>query len=396
MSRPAFWAHFFILRQNLIMKFKLGVLLLLAASLKVSAQLDNSKFEQRSTINPADSNSLFLGINTLGFFKNNEYFNDIADGYTLFGYQLNPYLSYNPAPNFKLTAGIYLQKDFGNEGYEEIVPTFSLEYLHGNTKVIFGNLEGSVSHRLIKPLYDFEKVMTDRLENGIQFIVDKDNLFFDGWVDWQHMLYKGENDQEVINGGLSFNYNVLKSDRLSLWVPLQFVVMHRGGQIDTSPAPLQTYTNTAAGFMLKYAGREGAFIESVITDNYYVVHKDFSTERLQPYEDGSGWYFNAGIKSKANVDFLVSYWRGHEFISIAGGQLYPSVSSTIKNPNTIEEERELLIFRFTHNLRVTDQIWLTTRFEPFYDLGNGNFEFSHGFYINYTTDFFLLKKRSHR
>ena len=378
------------------MKFKLGLLLLLAASLQVSAQLDNRKFEQRSKINPADSNSLFLGINTLGFTKNNEYFNDIADGYTLFGYQLNPYLSYNPAPNFKLNAGVYLQKDFGSEGYAEIVPTFSLEYLHGNTKIIFGNLEGSVSHRLIEPLYDFEKVLIDRLENGVQLVVNKDNLFVDGWVDWQNMIYKGDFDQEEVTGGLSFNYNVLGDDRLKLWVPVQFLVMHRGGQIDSTPAPLQTYTNTAVGFTLEYFNKEGSFVESISTDNYYVYHKDFSTERLQAYEDGSGWYLNARASTKANLNVLVSYWYGHEFISIAGGQLYPSVSSTFKSPNTIEEFRQLLIFRFTHDLKITDQIYLTTRFEPLYDLENGKFEFSHGFYINYSADFFLLKKKSHR
>ncbi|MBL6445463.1 hypothetical protein JMN32_04040 [Fulvivirga sp. 29W222] len=378
------------------MKFKLGLLMLLAASLQVKAQLDNRKFEQRSEVVPADSNSLFLGLNSLGFTKNNEYFNDIADGYTLFGYQLNPYLSYNPAPNFKITAGVYLQKDFGRDDYNEIAPVFSLEYVHGDTKVIFGNLEGSVSHRLIEPLYDFEKVLVDRLENGFQLIVDKDNLFVDGWVNWQNMIYKGDFDQEEITGGLSFDYKVLQTDQLSLSVPLQFLVMHRGGQIDSSPAPLQTYTNTAVGFTLEYVNQQGSFVKSIHTDNYYVNHKDFSTERLQVFEDGSGWYLNAGVKTRAKVDFLASYWRGHEFISIAGGQLYPSVSSTFKSPGTVEEVRELLIFRVTHNLKVTDQIWLTTRFEPFYDLGNGNFEFSHGFYINYSTDFLLLKKRSHR
>jgi hypothetical protein len=33
------------------------------------AQLDNSAFEQRMIVEPADSNKLFLGINMLGFAK---------------------------------------------------------------------------------------------------------------------------------------------------------------------------------------------------------------------------------------------------------------------------------------------------------------------------------------
>lgn len=377
------------------MKFILSVLLLVVASLHVSAQLDNRRFEQRSTINPADSNALFFGINTLAFTKNNEYFNDIADGYTLFGYQLNPYFSYNPTPNFKINAGVYMQKDFGADGYVEIAPTFSFKYLHGNAKIIFGNLEGSTSHRLIEPLMDFERLLTNRLENGLQLILEKDNLFLDGWVDWQNMIYKGDFDQEQVTGGLSFNYRLLDTERLDLWVPVQFVVMHRGGQIDSTPAPLQTYTNAALGLTLEHTNDDG-FIRNFRLDNYYVYNKDFSFDRLLPYEDGSGWYLNGSISTTADLDIMVSYWRGHEFISIMGGQLYPSVSSTYKSPNAIEEIRQLLMLRFTHSLKVTDKIYLTTRFEPFYDLENSKFEFSHGFYINYSSDFFLFKKRGHR
>lgn len=378
------------------MKISLALLLLLAASLSVSAQLDNQMFEQRLSVNPEDSSSFFFGVNALGFTKNNEYFNEIADGYTLFGYQLNPYFTYYATPYFRVDAGIYLQKDFGANGYQEIVPTFSFKYLHNGVAIIFGNLEGSISHRLIEPLYDFEKVLIGRQETGMQLLIQNEKLFLDGWVDWENMIYKGDNDQERVTGGLSVNYKLKQSDQLILEVPVQFVVTHVGGQIDSSPKLLQTYINTAAGFGMEYVMSKNNLVQGIKMQNYYVYYKDFSAGLDRPFEDGSGWYANLSLKLKGNVELMGSYWKGHEFISIMGGQLYPSVSSTFKTPFAVEEERELLILRLMHNIKVTDKIYISSRFEPFYDLINEKFEFSHGFYINYSTDFFLTKKERHR
>ena len=378
------------------MKVILSLLLVLAASLHTSAQLDNQIFEQRLPINPADSNALFFGVNTLGFTKNNEYFNDIADGYTLFGYQLNPYLTYYATPHFRIDAGVYLQKDFGANGYQEIVPTFSFKYLHNGVAIIFGNLEGSVSHRLIEPLYDFEKVLIDRQETGVQLLIENERLFLDGWIDWQNMIYKGDDDQERVAAGLSLNYRLKQSSQWNVELPVQFLVTHVGGQIDSSPASLQTYINTAIGAGVTYRLGEKNFVQGIRMENYYVYYKDFSPAIVKVFEDGSGWYANLGIKMKPNLELMASYWRGHEFISIMGGQLYPSVSSTFKSPMAVEEVRELFILRLMHNLKITDRLYISTRVEPFYDLANEKFEFSHGFYINYSADFFLTKKESHR
>jgi hypothetical protein len=129
------------------------------------SQLNNSAFEQRMAIQSADSGKLYLGLNLLGFGKNNEYFDTTVEGYTLMGYQVNPYLSYHVAPNVRLDAGVYAQKDFGNEEYSEVKPTLSLKITNGNLGFVFGTLEGSLNHRLIEPLYDFERVLKNRLEN---------------------------------------------------------------------------------------------------------------------------------------------------------------------------------------------------------------------------------------
>ena len=232
--------------------------------------------------------------------------------------------------------------------------------------------------------------MINRLENGFQLNVINDWLFFDAWLDWQEMLYSGEDNQEQLTGGLSSRYYLMdKNIRLS--IPAQMVVKHIGGQIDTSPLPLQTYVNTAVGLTLDFVRPDHNLISNVRLDSYFVNYTDASGEQLRPFEDGSGFYINAEIKSKIGLEFMMSYWNANEFLSIQGGKLYPSESSSVKYAPLIQEDRELLIFRVFHNMQLADNLTLSTRFEPFLDLINNRFEFSHGFYLNYRADYKLAK-----
>ncbi len=354
------------------------------------SQWDNRLFEDRKEIFPDRANKVYLDIGLLGFTKNNEYFNNIADGYTLFGYQLYPSLTYFPAENVRIDAGIYMQKDFGIRGYNTIAPTLSVKVKRGDLNIIFGNLDGSLNHRLIEPLYDFERVLTDRLETGLQAVLEKERLFLDAWINWETMIYPGDSLQEEISGGISFNYRLMQSGSFQINLPAQTVLYHKGGQIDALDAPLTSLMNNAIGLELKYTANENGIIKTISSKNYFVNYTDFSFEKLQPFENGTGFYLNLDLELKW-FNFLTSYWHGSEFISIKGAPLYQSVSHSFKNPGHIEEQRQLIIFRLMHDLKILDNLYFSTRVEPFIDLQNNTFEFSHGFYVNYTPDFFLFK-----
>ncbi|MEM6524235.1 MAG: hypothetical protein AAF693_10600 [Bacteroidota bacterium] len=359
-------------------------------------QLDNTAFDQLQPILRKDSNAFHIGFNALGFTKNNEYFNDIADGFTLFGFQFNPYFSYQVGERFKFSGGLYLQQDFGNDDFNEIAPTFTAQYTFLNGRVLFGTLGGATSHQLIEPLFDFERVLVNRLENGFQFKIDKPDFFFDLWVDWQNMIYPGDNDQEEVTAGLSFRKKIAEAGDIKFTLPFQALVFHRGGQIDSSPLPLQTYLNAAFGLIIDKPISISSFVRDLRLEGYHVFYGDYSNTLLQTFEDGDGLYLNASVKTSIHLDLMASYWRGNEFISIQGGQLYPSVSSTFKDPDAVEQQRELLIFRFLHTLKIADHIYVSTRFEPHVDLGNGEFEFSHGFYLNYRPQFFVSRLKDRR
>jgi len=215
------------------------------------AQIDNSPFYRYQQVDSSKNGNLYLSLSHLSFNKDNEYFNKIADGYTLFGNQLSPKLVYFPADNVRLEGGIYLQKDFGNNRYSEIAPVLSVKVKYHDLAMVFGTLEGSLNHNLLEPLYDFEKIMLDRLENGLQLLVDKKRFDLDFWLNWENMLYRGDSTQEKVSGGLSIATELYRSDKLYLSIPFQLTAMHLGGQIDASPLPLTTKLNGGGGVKLE-------------------------------------------------------------------------------------------------------------------------------------------------
>lgn len=358
------------------------------------AQLPNEAFEFRRPLVPADSQRVKLGIYMLGFNKNNEYFNKIADGYTLFGFQAVPYLTYQPTKRLRIDAGLLVRKDFGNPAISAVEPLISIRYEQGPFNVVFGTLEGSLNHRLIEPLYDFERVMTDRLEEGLQFLYQKPSTFLDIWINWERMIYRGSPYQEEVSGGFSFNQKLLGNERWKLKLPLQFLAYHKGGQIDRARQPLETFVNAAAGLELRKDWEQG-LLRSLRFQPYAVWYRDFSHELLQPYTEGRGWYVNLAAASK-HFEAMLSYWQGEGYMAIKGGALYQSASSTYRWPEHTEDRRELLILRLMLQMPVARNLEVSTRFEPHYDLVHNKFEFSHGMYLNYKTNFNLFSVRQAR
>lgn len=363
------------------------VVLFLSLSVAAFGQLDNRAFEQRMRVQEADSGKLFLGINFLGFGKNNEYFDTTVEGYTLFGYQLSPYLSYHISKNVRLDAGVYAQKDFGNDDYSEVKPTLSLKVVNRNFNFIFGTLEGSIHHRLIEPLYDFERTLNNRLENGVQILWIKDDLFLDAWVDWQKMIYFNDDEPERFSAGISFNKSIFRKGNFHIDLPLQVLASHQGGQIDVVGNPVITQYNGVAG--LTFESESSGFIKALGLKSYVAAFKTSSDESA--FEDGHGVFINPYISTRIGLTLMGSYWRGDQFLTMQGGQLYPSVTENY--PLRVDEVRELFMLRFLYDLKISDGLILTARAEPFYDTYAEALEYSFGLYLNFSDRFFLLNAK---
>ena len=355
-------------------------------------QLPNRTFMDRDSVESARAGTLAVGLKSMGFTKNNEYFNRIADGYTLYGIQLNPSLLYTLSDNFRLDAGIFIMQDFGNPVLRQILPTFTFRAEYLDAHILFGAIDGHLNHDLIEPLYDFEKTFTDKVEYGTQIMYSGPRLFFDAWVEWETMNYPGDPVQEELYVGLSLNRELYSRNNFSVRLPVQGLVYHKGGAIDASPDPLQTMTNSAVGIeMIKKNTTQ--FLSEWKGSFYYTYFKDFSRTRLLDYKDGEGWYYNVSARLGKDMHIMLSYWSGNEFYSMMGGKLYPSISSSFKKPYFVEPERKLIILRFFHDIHLTKGVTMSTRIEPFYDFQRKKIEFSHGFYLKFRLNEKLWQKQ---
>ncbi|MDF7813219.1 hypothetical protein [Hymenobacter sp. YC55] len=338
---------------------------------------------------PENSGQLRVAVQGFLFSKDNEYFNKINEGKTLYGTQLAPRLVYFPSGNLRLEAGIFLYKDYGTPRLRQVRPLFTAKYQNGPHSLLFGNIEGQLNHGYIEPLFDFERVMLNRLEEGMQYRLQTSRVQLDAWVDWQRQQYRYSNFQEEVAGGLTSEVTAYQDSagwRLGI-VPMQFLAIHHGGQLDTIDTPLQTLFNFATGLRVRRK-LNSKFATAVYLDGYVTHFTDYSFEEVLPYKRGTGLYLNASVDTRLST-VMVSYWSGNGFVAPQGGKLYQSISSTVNNPNYTERQRQLLILRFLKDYHLPGNVTLSTRFEPFYDLQNKQIEFSFGAYLNFNYEFLL-------
>ncbi len=349
--------------------------------------------QQQQFEKTGNAGDLRISLNAFTFFKDNEYFNDIVEGYTLFGTQLNPQLVYYPTKDLRLEAGVFLWKDFGNPVLKQVRPTFRATWTHGNSQFVFGNIKANLNHGYIEPLLDFERVMLKPLEEGLQYRLNTKRVFLDTWVDWLRQEYAGVNYQEQIAGGLSSSFRLTGDNSpVGLYVPFQFTARHMGGQIDTLHMPVQTLFNYAAGLGIRlpirgYSTRH--IFEAVRLDAYGLLFDDhsFSNYRL-PYQSGNGLYLNGTLETRY-VDVMLSYWQGHQFFAPLGGNYYQSIASRYGTPGYTDAERRLLLVRLLRDFRISDAAALTVRVEPVYDFNRSLLDFSFGIYLNFRQEWLL-------
>lgn len=372
------------------------------AALSTQKQADsvNAANKQRvlkeELIHSTETGDLRIGLNSFTFFKDNEYFNKIVDGYTLFGTQLNPQLVYYPTKALRLEAGVFLWKDFGNPVLQQVRPTYRATWTVKNSQFILGNIRPHLSHNYIEPLFNFERVMLRPLEEGLQYRHVGRRLFLDVWVDWQRQQYRHSNYQEEIAGGLSSSYRLSgEGSRWQVTVPLQFTATHHGGQIDTLNKPLQTLFNTATGLELWHP-LGGRARRSFRFGGYVLSFQDNSfTSGQLPFKFGRALYLNTTLETHY-ADLMLSYWQGQRFIAPLGGDLYQSLSRTVSNPEFIDRDRRLLLLRLLRDFRISDAAVLTVRVEPVYDFNARLLDFSFGVYLNFRQEWLLGNVGSRR
>jgi hypothetical protein len=321
-----------------------------------------------------------------GYLKNNEYFGQIVKGYTRIGYQVLPELSYYPLKNLRIGLGGYFQKEFGDESFRYILPVFSIKYQIDSLQIIFGTLEGSLSHRLVEPLVDFEQMINDRIEEGLQIKWNKRSFYLDAWLDWQNSIKIGDPEQEEFIIGLNFRPLVFQRKETTWYLAWQNMVKHWGGQIDNSDMEGGSILASSIGISYYRHYNDRAFLKTIRSDNFYFISK--GSVDVYPLEEnsGRGLYLNLDIGIK-DFNIMASYWFGENFFIPSGGALYQSVARNHSETGYTESTRELLFLRLMWQKQLKGGLSIGIRYEPFYDFQNHNFDDSQGLYLRYTGEF---------
>jgi hypothetical protein len=353
----------------------------------MKAQLNNLTLETFQPIDSTRSKQLSFQFESFSYIKNNEYFLKVADGYTLFGNILSPKIRFQPAPNVQIEGGIFARKDFGNTVFTSVQPIFTVKIQKDSSQFLFGNLEGHLNHRLVEPMLNFERVILNRQETGLQYTKRKKNTFFDSWIDWQKMIYNGSDFKEEIFAGFSWNKKIYTRSNFSFSIPIQLTFQHRGGQTTVDTGQVITNINTAIGLEAEW--RTSGFFQKIRLQNYFVGYRQ--NANYHPFfPDGSGAYINLTAETKV-INVMLSYWNSTGYLSDAGGDLYQSVGRTFDYGKVVERYRNILIIRAMKDWKIMDNLFLTFRFEPYFDFNNKGFEHSESLFLSYRQRFGLGK-----
>lgn len=365
-----FYKRFLLMMNGFLLRLFFCICCFIHIHTYTYAQVNNTTLESNQSFNDSNIKKIQFKFNSLVYIKNNEYFNEIADGYTLIGYYLNPKVAYRLHEKVQIEAGLFLRKEYGSNGLKEIEPTFTVQIKQNDWRFLFGNIEGNISHRMIEPLTSFERLLSQPLEHGFQAKYQRKDTFFDGWLDWQQTTIAGKTNQERIWAGMNYFSKTIVINDIKFQGIAQASIYHRGGQNIQTLLPVRTMINPALGLRIKKTLMKN---QTVTFDNYYVGYFESPLQ-------GTAYYLNTFWQNpKYQVGF--SYWYGSFFNSPFGNDLMMSSSRKFNNDNYYENSRNILIMRLVRDWNITNKVNVSLRIEPYFDFQNRILEHSEGLYL---------------
>jgi hypothetical protein len=378
------------------LRISLAILFTLCLSV-ARAQHISGAMQSINPVNPADSNSISLSYSTLSYFRDYEYFKDnIQTGYTYFGTWHYPRLVLQPVKWLKLEAGALVEKEFGEKVPPPAKVMFSLQFIQKNLRILFGALESNQSHHLIEPLMGYDRIIERPVEEGFQIKFNTKKLESEIWLDWQLRQTVNSNYPEELTGGLSMAYRLTEPGKpWQVKLPLQVIMPHKGGQLDTNHTTVTTVMNSAAGVAAEWnnPGKSGG-LKQVKLESYFAGYQHFHKSNLYPFNKGHGYLVNVLLKSKIDIGFLATYWKGSNYIAPLGAPLYQSISSISGQSNYIKPERNLLFLNLFYDRELFPHFFVDARVSPYIDLDKGFMEHSFLILFSYKNNFKIgrLKK----
>ncbi len=350
-----------------------------------SAQIDMAGRSYYPEFDTTANNNLLFRLENNNFLKNNEYFSNYIEGYTLIGFSLQPSLMYYAGKRFRLKAGVHLTQFFGESDFTDVLPVISA-HLKATERldIILGALSGDVNHNLIEPMFNPEYQYLRPVETGVQFLYNSYRFTMDTWIDWEQFITWGDTIPERFTAGFSSNTNITNQEsKLQVSIPVQLLAFHQSGQISDYDDLSYSLVNTLLG--VKLSGEVGkGLIQRIWFDASYLGYKELSGSYGLSFESGYAIYPVAGVNYKYG-QLMMGYWYADNYFALKGNPIFQSVSNykedyynRYRNMGTIK-----LNFTRTYMKGLT----LNAGFAAYYDFLASQFDYSYGLSIIYTPNF---------
>ncbi|RXQ94994.1 hypothetical protein EO244_08045 [Ancylomarina salipaludis] len=356
----------------------------------IQAQQYNPFYSHFGEFKTDAKDHLFFRVENLNFIKNNEYSGKFAKGETYIGYVTTPKLVYYPSSDFRIEAGVRLQKYSGLSNFSEAEPVFSIHY-QTNDRLSFnlGSLNQEDNHHLHEALFEPERYFTDKVENGLQVLYNSTFLKADAWINWEKFIFQNDPFNEVFSFGFvaDLRLNNPTSD-YSLSVPMQVLFTHRGGEIDTSNKNKQTIRNLVAGVSFKKT-IHNARLKKYELEVLGFKFKDNSSVKEFVFGDGTAFHFRLGATTK-HSDLKLGYWISNKFNSARGSALFQSLS-VIDNTYT-KARRDMFTGKYRIQKSIATGILLGGQIDAYLDMNSEHdFSFATSVFVRINGEFFLKK-----
>ena len=315
-------------------------------SIDQPADLSTRMAAETAMLDTAHTGQLAVELRALAFFKDNEFSGLHTRGYSLPGFQLRPALTYQPIDIVRLELGAnalvfdgankypcYAYHDIGTwkgNQYQRgahVLPFFRATAVWKLTTFVFGSIYGGSSHGLMEPLMNPEVNLTQDPEMGLQLLHRRRRYQLDAWVNWQSYIFESDTHQEAFTVGVAQRIALRPAGAdVQLFVPIDIVVQHRGGEQDLPEYGLgvQTLANGGAGLALRWMPRGGA-----------LRRLDADVAALGAWQQsGHLWPFDIGVAATAglsallrhDVRFFARVVGGRNFVPLYGAPFFSTLS----------------------------------------------------------------------
>ncbi len=355
------------------------MLMLLLGSIGICAHAEGLQLQTDSA--SVKDGALYLNLKSDNFFKNNEYFGDYAEGYTLPGYRLAPTLQCEFLHNtLSLEAGAEWVQFWGLGKVHRFYPVVSAVWKPTEKMSMrIGTIDNSGMHNLHEAILDPESRLTDRPETGAQFRYANDIFSGEVYIDWFQFIKRGDTIPEKFMAGICTQFTPLRNGKLK--IPFNITAQHLGGQISDFRERMQSLANVQAGI---HYDSEKIFYASVDM----LLFKVLTGKDVRPTT--GGWGIDAEFGARYSIFHgQVGYWHSDDYFGWRGMPLLMCISNY--KPEVYTPIRNVLKLDFGIEKQISSYARFALNFRAYHDIDASQFEYSYGFSLNLTPRW-LLKK----